>query len=38
MVLGTLAGDNTIFVTPASMTKVDEVLKFIKSLMSKKTA
>jgi transcriptional regulator of arginine metabolism len=38
LILGTLAGDNTIFVTPASMTKVEEVLKFIKSLMSKKTA
>jgi transcriptional regulator of arginine metabolism len=37
-VLGTLAGDNTIFVTPASVTKVDEVLKLIKSLMSEKTA
>ena len=38
LVLGTLAGDNTIFVTPASATKVDEVLRFIKSLMGEKTA
>jgi len=36
-VLGTLAGDNTIFITPTSAAKIDEVLRFIKNLMSKKT-
>lgn len=36
LILGTLAGDNTIFVTPASVAKIDEVLKLIKELMSEK--
>jgi transcriptional regulator of arginine metabolism len=35
-VLGTLAGDNTIFVTPDSVTKIDEVLKLLKNLMAEK--
>lgn len=35
-VLGTLAGDNTIFVTPDSVTKIDEVLKLLKNLMTEK--
>ncbi len=38
LVLGTLAGDNTIFVTPASVANVDEVLKFVKGLMSEKAS
>lgn len=36
LILGTLAGDNTIFVTPASVAKIEEVLKLIKKLMSEK--
>jgi len=35
-VLGTLAGDNTIFVTPDSVTKIDEVLKLLKNLITEK--
>jgi transcriptional regulator of arginine metabolism len=35
-ILGTLAGDNTIFVTPDSVTRIDEVLKLLKNLMAKK--
>ena len=35
-VLGTLAGDNTIFVTPASIAKIDEVLKLLKNVMTEK--
>jgi transcriptional regulator of arginine metabolism len=37
-VLGTLAGDNTIFVTPSSTTKIAEVLKLLKGLMTDKKA
>ncbi|MBM4162026.1 MAG: arginine repressor [Ignavibacteria bacterium] len=35
-ILGTLAGDNTIFVSPASVNRVDEVLRMLRSLMSEK--
>ena len=35
-ILGTLAGDNTIFVTPDSVTKINEVLKLLKNLMTEK--
>jgi transcriptional regulator of arginine metabolism len=35
-VLGTLAGDNTIFVTPASVAKIDDVLKLLRNVMSEK--
>ena len=35
-VLGTLAGDNTIFITPSSVAKVDDVLKLIKNMMTEK--
>jgi transcriptional regulator of arginine metabolism len=38
LILGTLAGDNTIFITPASASKIDEVLKLIRNLMSEKAA
>lgn len=35
-VLGTLAGDNTIFVTPSSVTKIAEIQKLLKDLMTQK--
>jgi len=35
-VLGTLAGDNTIFVTPSSVTKIPEIHKLLKNLMTQK--
>ena len=35
-VLGTLAGDNTIFITPASVKKIDEIVRVIKNLMTEK--
>ena len=36
-ILGTLAGDNTIFITPASVTKIEETLELVKGFtMSKK--
>jgi transcriptional regulator of arginine metabolism len=35
-VLGTLAGDNTIFVTPSSVTKIPEIQKLLKNLMTQK--
>lgn len=35
-ILGTLAGDNTIFVTPASVGKIDDVLKLLKNIMTEK--
>jgi transcriptional regulator of arginine metabolism len=35
-VLGTLAGDNTIFVTPSSVTKIAEIQKLLKNLMTQK--
>ncbi len=37
LVLGTLAGDNTIFVTPSSTRKMDELVKFLRGLMAEKT-
>jgi transcriptional regulator of arginine metabolism len=33
-ILGTIAGDNTIFVTPTSARKIPEVLKVLRSLMT----
>ena len=33
-ILGTLAGDNTIFVTPTSARRISEVIKALRSLMS----
>lgn len=33
-ILGTIAGDNTIFVTPTSTRKIQEVIKAIRSLMT----
>ena len=35
-VLGTLAGDNTIFITPSSVSKIHEIVKVIKNLMTEK--
>jgi transcriptional regulator of arginine metabolism len=35
-VLGTLAGDNTIFVTPSSVTRIPEIQKLLKNLMTQK--
>ncbi len=35
-ILGTLAGDNTIFITPASVAKIDETLELVKSFMTTK--
>lgn len=35
-ILGTLAGDNTIFVTPASVGKINEVLNLLRELMTEK--
>ena len=35
-VLGTLAGDNTIFVTPSSVAKIPEIQKLLKNLMTQK--
>ncbi len=35
-VLGTLAGDNTIFVTPASVKKIDETLELVKGFTTSK--
>ncbi|MEX2191538.1 MAG: arginine repressor [Bacteroidota bacterium] len=34
LVLGTIAGDNTIFVTPKSVKKIPDLIKVIRSLMS----
>lgn len=34
LILGTIAGDNTIFVTPVSVKRTAEVAKIIRSLMS----
>ncbi|MBI3587529.1 MAG: arginine repressor [Ignavibacteriales bacterium] len=36
LILGTLAGDNTIFVTPASVGKIGEVLNLLRGLMTEK--
>ena len=36
LILGTLAGDNTIFVTPASVGKIGEVLNLLRELMTEK--
>ena len=33
-ILGTLGGDNTIFVTPTSTKKIPEIIKMLRSLMS----
>lgn len=33
-ILGTLAGDNTIFVTPTSARRIPEIIKALKSMMS----
>jgi transcriptional regulator of arginine metabolism len=35
-ILGTLAGDNTIFITPASISKIDETLELVKGFMTSK--
>lgn len=35
-ILGTLAGDNTIFITPASVAKIDETLELVKGFMISK--
>ena len=35
-ILGTLAGDNTIFITPASVSKIDETLELVKGFMTSK--
>ncbi len=35
-ILGTLAGDNTIFVTPASVKKIDETLELVKGFTTSK--
>jgi transcriptional regulator of arginine metabolism len=35
-ILGTLAGDNTIFVSPSSVSRIDEVLKLLRGIMSQK--
>ncbi len=32
-ILGTIAGDNTIFITPASVNQIDTVLKLVRGLM-----
>jgi transcriptional regulator of arginine metabolism len=34
LILGTLAGDNTIFITPTSVTKLNELLKHLRGLMA----
>jgi transcriptional regulator of arginine metabolism len=36
-ILGTLAGDNTIFISPSSLSKIDEVLRLLRSLMTEKS-
>ncbi len=36
LILGTLAGDNTIFVTPSSVEKIGEVLNLLRELMTEK--
>jgi transcriptional regulator of arginine metabolism len=35
-ILGTLAGDNTIFITPASVGKISETLELVKGFMTSK--
>jgi transcriptional regulator of arginine metabolism len=35
-ILGTIAGDNTILVTPTSIKKIKDVMRFLQSLMMKK--
>ena len=37
LVLGTIAGDNTIFVTPSSTKKMDELVKYLRGLMAEKS-
>jgi transcriptional regulator of arginine metabolism len=34
LILGTLAGDNTIFITPTSVTKLNDLLKLLRGLMA----
>ncbi len=36
-ILGTLAGDNTIFVSPSSLSRIDEVLRLLRGLMTQKS-
>jgi transcriptional regulator of arginine metabolism len=36
LILGTIAGDNTIFITPTSVKKIHELIKTIRSLLSEK--
>ncbi|MBI2618515.1 MAG: arginine repressor [Ignavibacteriales bacterium] len=36
LILGTIAGDNTIFITPVSVKKTAEVAKIIRSLMTER--
>ena len=36
-ILGTLAGDNTIFVSPTSLSRIDEVLRLLRGLMTQKS-
>lgn len=38
LILGTLAGDNTIFITPTSVRKIPELTKTIRSLLSEERA
>lgn len=35
-ILGTLAGDNTIFVSPSAVSRIDEVLRLLRGLMTEK--
>jgi transcriptional regulator of arginine metabolism len=35
LILGTIAGDNTIFVTPTTTRRIKEVLRYLKDLMTK---
>jgi transcriptional regulator of arginine metabolism len=36
-ILGTIAGDNTIFVGPSAVGRIDEVLRLLRGLMAEKT-
>jgi transcriptional regulator of arginine metabolism len=35
-ILGTIAGDNTIFVSPSTVARIDEVLRLLRGLMAEK--
>jgi transcriptional regulator of arginine metabolism len=35
-ILGTIAGDNTIFVSPSAVGRIDEVLRLLRGLMAEK--